>query len=63
MDEARQSQWRTEYLQDCKSGKEVKPLFGVDIEYDNIPWTNPLDEEEMDYLTQITPTSFVLDPK
>lgn len=63
LDEARQSQWRTEYLQDCKSGKEVKPLFGVDIEYDNIPWTNPLDEEEMDYLTQITPTSFVLDPK
>lgn len=63
LDEARQNQWRTEYLQDCKSGKEVKPLFGVDIEYDNIPWTNPLDEEEMDYLTQITPTSFVLDPK
>ena len=63
LDEARQNQWRTEYLQDCKSGKKVKPLFGVDIEYDNIPWTNPLDEEEMDYLTQITPTSFVLDPK
>jgi len=63
LDEARQNQWRTEYLQDCKSGKEVKPLFGVDIEYDNIPWENPLDEEEMDYLTQITPTSFVLDPK
>lgn len=63
LDEVRQNQWRTEYLQDCKSGKEVKPLFGVDIEYDNIPWTNPLDEEEMDYLTQITPTSFVLDPK
>lgn len=63
LDEARQNQWRTEYLQDCKSGKEVKPLFGVDIEYENIPWENPLDEEEMDYLTQITPTSFVLDPK
>ena len=63
LDEARQNQWRAEYLQDCKSGKEVKPLFGVDIEYENIPWNNPLDEEEMDYLTQITPTSFVLDPK
>lgn len=63
LDEARQKQWRTEYLQDCKSGKEVKPLFGVDIEYENIPWNNPLDEEEMDYLNQITPTSFVLDPK
>lgn len=63
LDEARQNQWRTEYLQDCKSGMEVKPLFGVDIEYENIPWNNPLDEEEMDYLTQITPTSFVLDPK
>ena len=63
LDEARQNQWRTEYLQDCKSGMEVKPLFGVDIEYDNISWENPLDEEEMDYLTQITPTSFVLDPK
>lgn len=63
LDKARQKQWRTEYLQDCKSGKEVKPLFGVDIEYENIPWNNPLDEEEMDYLTQITPTSFVLDPK
>lgn len=63
LDEARQNQWRTEYLQDCKSGKEVKPLFGVDIEYDNISWNNPLDEEEMDYLNRITPTSFVLDPK
>ncbi|WP_302817512.1 hypothetical protein [Parasutterella excrementihominis] len=63
LDEARQNQWRTEYLQDCKSGKEIKPLFGVDIEYENIPWNNPLDEEEMDYLTQITPTSFVLDPQ
>ncbi|WP_289187610.1 hypothetical protein [uncultured Parasutterella sp.] len=63
LDEAKQKQWRTEYLQDCKSGKEVKPLFGVDIEYENIPWNNPLDEEEMDYLNQITPTSFVLDPK
>ena len=63
LDKARQKQWRTEYLQDCKSGKEVKPLFGVYVEYENIPWKNPLDEEEMDYLTQITPTSFVLDPK
>ena len=63
LDEARQNQWRTEYLQDCKSGMEVKPLFGVDIEYDNISWENPLDEEEMDYLNRITPTSFVLDPK
>lgn len=63
LDEARQNQWRTEYLQDCKSGMEVKPLFGVDIEYDNISWNNPLDEEEMDYLNRITPTSFVLDPK
>lgn len=63
LDEARQKQWRTEYLQDCKSGKEVKPLYGVDVQYENIPWINPLDEEEMDYLTQITPTSFVLDPK
>lgn len=63
LDEARQKQWRAEYLQDCKSGKEIKPLFGVDIEYENIPWNNPLDEEEMDYLNQITPTSFVLDPK
>ena len=41
LDEARQNQWRTEYLQDCKSGKEVKPLFAVDIEYENIPWENP----------------------
>ena len=63
LDEARQNQWRTEYLQDCKSGMEVKPLFGVDIEYDNISWNNPLDGEEMDYLNRITPTSFVLDPK
>lgn len=63
LDEARQKQWRAEYLQDRKSGKEIKPLFGVDIEYENIPWNNPLDEEEMDYLNQITPTSFVLDPK
>ncbi|MFQ9392347.1 MAG: hypothetical protein ACLR2C_09875 [Parasutterella excrementihominis] len=63
LDEARQNQWRTEYLQDCKSGMEVKPLFGVDIEYDNISWNNPLDEEKMDYLNRITPTSFVLDPK
>ena len=63
LDEARQNQWRTEYLQDCKSGMEVKPLFGVDIEYDNISWNNPLDEEEIDYLNRITPTSFVLDPK
>ncbi len=63
LDEARQNQWRTEYLQDCKSGMEVKPLFGLDIEYDNISWNNPLDEEEMDYLNRITPTSFVLDPK
>lgn len=63
LDEARQNRLRAEYLQECKSGKEIKPLFGVDIEYENIPWNNPLDEEEMDYLTQITPTSFVLDPK
>ena len=63
LDKARQKQWRTEYLQDCKSGKEVKPLFGVYVEYENIPWNNPLDEEEMDYLNRITPTSFVLDPK
>ena len=27
LDKARQKQWRTEYLQDCKSGKEVKPPF------------------------------------
>ena len=63
LDEARQNRLRAEYLQECKSGKEIKPLFGVDIEYENIPWNNLLDEEEMDYLTQITPTSFVLDPK
>lgn len=63
LDESRQEQWRNQFLQDCKSGKEIVPLFGVDIEYENIPWHNPLDEEEMDYLTQITPTSFVLDPK
>ena len=63
LDEARQNRLRAEYLQECKSGREIKPLFGVDIEYENIPWNNPLDEEEMDYLTQITPTSFVLDPK
>ena len=63
LDEARQNRLRAEYLQECKSGKEIKPLFGIDIEYENIPWNNPLDEEEMDYLTQITPTSFVLDPK
>ena len=63
LDEARQNRLGAEYLQECKSGKEIKPLFGVDIEYENIPWNNPLDEEEMDYLTQITPTSFVLDPK
>lgn len=63
LDEARQNRLRAEYLQECKSGKEIKPLFGVDIEYENIPWNNPLDEEEMDYLTQITPTSLVLDPK
>ena len=63
LDEARQNRLRAEYLQECKSGKEIKPLFGVDIEYENIPWNNQLDEEEMDYLTQITPTSFVLDPK
>lgn len=63
LDEARQNRLRAEYLQECKSGKEIKPLFGVDIEYEYIPWNNPLDEEEMDYLTQITPTSFVLDPK
>ena len=63
LDEARQNRLRAEYLQECKTGKEIKPLFGVDIEYENIPWNNPLDEEEMDYLTQITPTSFVLDPK
>lgn len=63
LDEARQNRLRAEYLQECKTGKEIKPLFGVDIEYENIPWNNPLDEEEMDYLNQITPTSFVLDPK
>lgn len=63
LDKARQKQWRTEYLQDCKSGKEVKPLFGVYVEYENIPWKNPLDGVEMDYLAQITPMSFVLDPK
>lgn len=63
LDKARQNRLRAEYLQECKTGKEIKPLFGVDIEYENIPWNNPLDEEEMDYLNQITPTSFVLDPK
>ena len=63
LDETIQSRLRAEYLQECKSGKEINPLFGVDIEYENIPWNNPLDEEEMDYLNRITPTSFVLDPK
>ncbi|WP_418940125.1 hypothetical protein [Parasutterella sp.] len=63
LDETIQSRLRAEYLQECKSGKEIKPLFGVDIEYENIPWNNPLDEEEMDYLNRITQTSFVLDPK
>lgn len=63
LDETIQSRLRAEYLQECKSGKEIKPLFGVDIEYENIPWNNPLDEEEMDYLNRTTPTSFVLDPK
>lgn len=63
LDETRQNRLRAEYFQECKSGKEIKPLFGVDIEYENIPWNNPLDEEEMDYLNRITPTSFVLDPK
>lgn len=63
LDETIQCRLRAEYLQECKSGKEIKPLFGVDIEYENIPWNNPLDEEEMDYLNRITPTSFVLDPK
>lgn len=63
LDETRQNRLRVEYHQECKSGKEIKPLFGVDIEYENIPWNNPLDEEEMDYLNRITPTSFVLDPK
>lgn len=63
LDETIQSRLRAEYIQECKSGKEIKPLFGVDIEYENIPWNNPLDEEEMDYLNRITPTSFVLDPK
>ena len=29
LDEARQSQWRTEYLQDCKSGKEVNPFSAL----------------------------------
>ena len=55
LDETIQSRLRAEYLQECKSGKEIKPLFGVDIEYENIPWNNPLDEEEMDYLNRITP--------
>ena len=63
LDETIQSRLRAEYLQECKSGKEIKPLFGVDIEYENIPWNNTLEEEEMDYLNRITPTSFVLDPK
>ena len=50
----------------CYYRREMVGLAGIsgfDIEYDNISWENPLDEEEMDYLTQITPTSFVLDPK
>lgn len=59
-DPGHQEKWKESYLDRCKTQDEVKPLVGVDVEYSNIPWHNPLDSEEESFIENSVPRKFIL---